>query len=194
VQIPSAERLLCIKFPANTNKLPLLDLQLESRMLSLSKRVTQIPDRLAYKQTYPIKGHSQEGPLFSQLIGQFGIVDVIGYYVCGTEEPHGSTGPFLVDAQVWDVFKDQVDEEADEKDPHEGGPTPRHHIPEERGLQCIALSTEGQALVDHRNKNGGIPSPGELLETILHAIIGEKCPLCASPFAHVCRSRSLQLI
>ncbi|KAI0269007.1 hypothetical protein BGY98DRAFT_315765 [Russula aff. rugulosa BPL654] len=54
---------------ANTNKPPLLDLQLESRMLSLSKRVTQIPDRLAYKQTYPIKGHSQEGPLFSQLIG-----------------------------------------------------------------------------------------------------------------------------
>ncbi|KAF8487917.1 hypothetical protein F5888DRAFT_1409101 [Russula emetica] len=141
-------------------------------MLSLSKGVTHMPDRLAYKQTYPIKGRSQEGPLFSQLIGQFGIADVIGYYICGTEEPHGSTGPFLVDAKVWDVFKDQIDEEANEQDLVEDGLTPQHHKPEERGLQCIALSTEGQALLDHRNENGGTPSPGELLETILHAIIG----------------------
>ena len=142
-------------------------------MLSLSKGVTHIPDRLAYKQTYPIKGHSQEGPLFSQLIGQFGIADVIGYYICGTEEPHGSTGPFLVDAEVWKVFKDQIDEDADDQDLLEDGLTARHHKSEERGLQCIALSGEGKALVDLDNKNGGTPSPGELLESILHAIIGK---------------------
>ena len=142
-------------------------------MLSLSKGVTHIPDRLAYKQTYPIKEHSQEGPLFSQLIGQFGIADVIGYYSCGPEEPHGSTGPFLVDAEIWDPFVDQIDEETNEQDLFEGGLTPRRHEPKERGLQCIALSTEGQALLDHRIENGGTPSPGELLETILHAIIGE---------------------
>jgi hypothetical protein len=139
----------------------------------LSKGVTHIPDRLAYKQTYPIKGHSQEGPLFSQFVGQFGIADVIGYYICGTEEPHGSTGPFLVDAEDWNVFYDQIDEEADEQDLFEDGLTPRYHKPEERGLQCIALSTEGQSLVGLRNEKGGTPSPGELLETILHAIIGK---------------------
>jgi hypothetical protein len=84
-------------------------------MLSLAKGITQIPDRLAYKQTYPIKGHSQGGPLFSELIGQFGVIDVIGYYICGTEEPHGSTGPFLVNAEIWDIFNDQVYEEADNR-------------------------------------------------------------------------------
>jgi hypothetical protein len=145
-------------------------------MLSFSKGITHIPDRLVYKQTYPIKGHSQEGPLFSQFIGQFGIADVIGYYCCGPEEPHGSTGPFLVDAEIWDPFEDQIDEEANEQDLFEGGLTPRQqsrHEPKERGLQCVALSTEGQALLNLCNKIGGTPSPGELLETILHAIIGE---------------------
>jgi hypothetical protein len=161
-------------------------------MLSLSKGITHIPDRLAYKQTYPIKGHSQEGPLFSQLIGQFGVVDIIGYYICGTEEPHGSTWPFLVNAEVWDVFKDQIYEEADEQDLLEGGLTLQRHKPEERGLQCVALSTEGKSLLDLYNTDGGTPSPGELLETILHAIIGEYCSLCVSLFTHVCRSRSLQ--
>jgi hypothetical protein len=140
-------------------------------MLLLSKGVTQVPDRLVYKQTYPM--HSQEGALFSQFIGQFGIADVIGYYNCGPEEPHGSTEPFLVDAEIWDPFEDQVDEEAHEQDLFESGLTPRRLESKERGLQCIALSTEGQALLDHRNENGGTPSPGELFETILHAIIGE---------------------
>ena len=125
-----------------------------------------------YKQNYPIKGHSQEGPLFSQLVGQFGIADVIGYYICGTEEPHGSTGPFLVNAEVWDVFNSWIDKGTNKRDLPEGRPR-RHCEHEERGLQCIALSTEGQALVDLRDEYGGTPSPGDLLETILHAIIGE---------------------
>lgn len=139
----------------------------------MSKGITQIPDRLAYKQTYPVKGHPQEGPLFSEFISQFGIADVIGYYNCGPEEPHGSTRPFLVDTEIWDPLEDQIGEEANELYLVEGGLTPRGHGPEERGLQCIALSTEGQALLDYRNENGGTPSPGELLETILHAIVGE---------------------
>ena len=52
-------------------------------------------------------------------------------------------------------------------------PEGRCHEPEERGLQCIALSGEGKALVDLDNSDGGKPSPGELLESILHAIIGK---------------------
>ena len=130
-------------------------------MLTLSG-VDRLPDRLCYKQTYQIKGHSQEGPLFSQLNGQFGIADVIGYHVCGTEDAHGSTRRLWKDAEFRRVSGQQ--------DLAEG-----RRQPEEIGLQCIALSGEGRALVlvDLDNKAGGMPSPGELLESILHAIIGK---------------------
>src|SRR6266852_2050006 len=77
-QILNAGLHLSITYPAAAD-IPQPDL--ESRTLSLSKGVTHIPDRLAYKQSYPIKGHSQEGPLFSQLVGQFGVTDVIGYSI-----------------------------------------------------------------------------------------------------------------
>jgi hypothetical protein len=133
---------------------------LESRTLTLSG-VDHLPDRLTYKQTYQIKGHSQEGPLFSQFYGQFGIADIIGYHQCGPEDPHGSTSRLLNDAEFWGVFGQH------------GLPKGRRHEPGERGLQCIAISGEGKALVDLNNTNGGTPSPGELLESILHAIIGK---------------------
>jgi hypothetical protein len=64
-------------------------------------------------------------------------------------------------AEFWGVFEEQ------------DLPERRRHEPEERGLQCIALSGEGKALVDLYNTDGGTPSPGELLESILHAIIGK---------------------
>jgi hypothetical protein len=127
-----------------------------------------MPDKLTYKQAYPIKGHSQEGPLLSRFTGQFGITDVIGYHNCGTEDPHGSTERFSTDAKFWNVF--------DKKNLCEG------REPEERGLQCIALAGEGKALVDLHNADGGSPSPGELLESILHAIIGECDPLYLTSF------------
>jgi hypothetical protein len=130
-------------------------------MLTLSKGITHIPDKLTYKLTYPVKGQSQEGPLLSQFNGQFGIADVIGYHHCGTEDPHGSTRRLLNDAEFWRVFGQQ--------DIREG----RCHEPEERGLQCIALPAEGKPLVDLHKTDGGTPSPGELLESILHAIIGK---------------------
>jgi hypothetical protein len=44
--------------------------------------------------------------------------------------------------------------------------------PEMRSQQCIALSSGGRSLLDLKEK-GEIPSPCELLDTILHAIIGE---------------------
>jgi hypothetical protein len=129
-------------------------------MLTLSG-VDHIPNRLAYKQTYQVKGHSQEGPLFLQFYGQFGIADVIGYYDCGTGDPHGSTRRLLNGAEFWKVLE--------QKDL----PELSHHEPEDRGLQCSALSGEGKPLLDIYYKDGGTPSPGELLETILHAIIGK---------------------
>ena len=153
----SAGLLLFITYPA-TEDIPQRDL--ESRILTLSG-VDHIPDRLTYKQTYQIKGHSQEGPLLSQFNGQFGIADVIGFHDCGPEDPHGSTRRLLNNAEFWRVFEQQ--------DLPEGG----RHEPEERGLHCIALSAEGKALIDLHDTDGGTPSPGELLETILHAIIGK---------------------
>jgi hypothetical protein len=42
-----------------------------------------------------------------------------------------------------------------------------------RSQQSIALSSGGRSLLDL--EEGGIPSPCELLDTILHAIIGEYC-------------------
>jgi hypothetical protein len=125
----------------------------------LSRGVGSFPDKFTYKQAYPIRGHSQEGPLLSKFNGQFGIADVIGYHNCGPEDPHGSTERFFTDAEFWNVFGDQN---------FHGG-----REPEKRGLQCIALAEEGKALVDIQNADGGTPSPGVLLESILHAIIGE---------------------
>jgi hypothetical protein len=108
--------------------------------------------------TYPIKGHSQEGALFSRAFGQFGIADVVGFYSCRPNEPHGSTKSLFRNADSWSILDDRLSE------------------PEDRGLQCTAYfeeGAEGQALLDLNNRNGGIPSPGEVLETILHAIIGK---------------------
>ena len=168
---------LFIVYPATKSPLD----ELESRTLTLSG-VDQLPERLTYKQAYQIKGVSQEGPLFSQFYGQFGIADVIGYHECGPEDPHGSMRRLSIDAEFWDIFGKQ------------DLPAGESHGPEERVLTCIALDGEGMALVDLRNEAGGTPSPSELLESILHAIIGKWCSFCASLFSHVCRPRSLQSI
>ena len=152
---------LIYHIPASDN-IPQCDF--ESQVLTLSKGVTHVPDEIVYKLTYPVKGHSQEGPLLSQFNNQFGIENVIGYHDCGPEDPHGSTRCFLNNAEFWEVFEQQ-----DLRHLPEG----RRHVPEERGLQCIALSGKGKAFIDLKNPDGGTPSPGKLLETILHAIIGK---------------------
>ena len=119
-----------------------------------------LPDQITYKVSYPVEGRSQEGPLFSRFVGQFGIADVVGYHSCGPNEPHGSTRRLLWGAEFWSVLGDEGRE------------------PEERSQHCIAMSSEGRELLDLREEQGGIPSPGELLETLLHAIIGKSYFLC----------------
>jgi hypothetical protein len=133
---------------------------MESRTLTLAQGISDLPDKLTYKLTYQIKGQSQEGPLLSEFNGYFGIADVIGYHVCGTEDPHGSTSRLFNNAEFWSLF------------PQKGlfGGSPPE--PEDRGLQCIAFPAEGKAFLDV-DIEGGVPSPSELLESILHAIIGE---------------------
>ena len=134
---------------------------------------------------YQAEGHSLEGLLFSQFNGQFGIADVIGYHNCGPEEPHGSTGRLLNGAEFWNVFNQQ------DLLRFLGG----RSKPEERGLQCIALSRDGKALLDLDVTDGGTPSPYELLESILHAIIGKWLNnLLRLAFTHVFQPRSLQPI
>ena len=67
--ILSAGLHLFIAYPA-AKDVPQHDM--ESRMLTLSG-VDHLPDKLTYKQTYQIKGHPQEGLLFSQLNGQLAL-------------------------------------------------------------------------------------------------------------------------
>jgi hypothetical protein len=114
-----------------------------------------MPNKLIYKLAYPIKGRSHEGALLSRVSGRFGVADIIGFYSCEPEEPHGSTKSLSKNAIFWSIY--------------EHG---HHSEPEDRGLECIAFSEEGQALLD-LSTDGGCPSPSELLETILHAIIGK---------------------
>ena len=153
--------------------------------MTLSGGVDGLPDKIACKHIYQVEGHSQEGLLFSQFYGQFGIADVIGYHNCGPEEPHGSTRRLLNGAEFWNIFNQQYLARFP-------GGRPQ---PEERGLQCIALSGDGKALLDLNDTNGGTPPPYELLESILHAIIGKwsNHPLRLA-FAHAFQPRSLQPI
>ena len=146
---------LFITFVACGDSIP----NLQSRPISYSEGVTALPNKVVVKLTYPIKGRSQEGPLFSAFFGQFGIGDILGFYNCSSEEPHGSTAPFSRNAWYWNILDNKEQED--------------HHGPEERGLQCLVLSAEGQSLIDLDENGNRIPSPADLLETILHAMIGE---------------------
>lgn len=69
----------------------------------------------------------------------------------------------MKNAEFWAVFEQQ----------DSGLPEGRHREPEERRLQCIALSGVRKALIDLHDINGGMSSPSELLESILHAVIGK---------------------
>jgi len=133
---------------------PVTSMPSRTRRLMLGNKVDVLPHQMTYKVSYPVEARAQEGQLFSRFVGHFGVADVVGFHVCGPDEPHGSTERFFQHAAFWDVF-DGVDSG-----------------PEMRSQQCIALSSEGRSLLD-LEEEGGIPSPCELLDTILHAIIGE---------------------
>lgn len=92
-------------YPTTAHTKGSLPLGLQSRMLSCSEGVTDLPDKIVYKLAYPIKGQSQEGPLFSRYFGQFGVFGVLGYHNCGPEESHGSMEPFFRSTVFWDIFE-----------------------------------------------------------------------------------------
>ena len=124
---------------------------------SLFDRVTELPEKIVYKLSYQIEGHTLEGGLLFGSFGQFGIVDVIGFHDCVLEEPFSSTAHHVKNWTFWDVSKDSV----------EGSPV-------NRSLHCTALTLEGLPLLDTSDTEMGIPGPAELLESILHAMIGEQ--------------------
>ena len=133
--------------------------------------MTALPDRIVYKLSSQVEGHTFEGPLFSKFFGPFGIINVVGFKMCGSDEPFGSTEYLIQNGEFWD-FK-------------QGG----SGTPEKRLLHCTVMSLECLRLLNMSNEEVGIPTPAKLLETILHAMIGEQGSLphahlisCCSPF------------
>jgi hypothetical protein len=131
-------------------------------MLTLADGVSELPDQIVYKLFYQTEGHMSEGPLLSRFLGQFGIIDVVGFHISGPEEPFGNTKQLIRNASFWNFSRRE-------------GET---GIPEKRYLQCTAMSFECVPLLNISDKEAGIPTPAELLETILHAMIG-KVPFCS---------------
>ncbi|KAH9010942.1 hypothetical protein EDB83DRAFT_379514 [Lactarius deliciosus] len=130
-----------------------------SRWLTLPDGVTELPEKMVYKLSYQTEGHSSEGNLLSGSLDQFGIVDIVGSYICtpedATEEPFGSTAHHVRNSTFWPL-SDQCVERS----------------PDNRYLHCTAMALEGFPLLYTSDVEAGIPSPAELLESILHAMIG----------------------
>ncbi|KAH9049708.1 hypothetical protein EDB84DRAFT_1672533, partial [Lactarius hengduanensis] len=123
---------------------------LRSRWLTLVDGVVELPEKMVYKLSYQTEGHTLEASLLSGSLGQFGIVDIIGSCNCtvGEPEPFGSTAQHVKNYSA------------------ENGTS------ENRYLHCVAMALEGLPFLDTSDEEVGIPSPAELLESILHATIG----------------------
>ncbi len=153
--ISSITHLTYASCPVHTTGAQDNPVNLRSRTLMLAGGVTQLPDRIVYKLSYQTEGHTFEGPLFSGFLGQFGIVDVVGFQLCAPEEPFGNTEYLIRNGSLWNFTQGVTG------------------TPEKRRLHCTAMSFECLPLLDTSDKEAGIPTPTELLETILHAMIGK---------------------
>jgi hypothetical protein len=119
---------------------------LRSRELICVVPATQLTEEIVYKLSYQRAGRPSEGNLFSGFLGQFGVIDVIGYHTCSSEESFGSTVHLF--------------------------PNPRFLVRPPEYLHCTAMVPEGLplgALLDISD----IPTPAELLKIILHSMIGD---------------------
>ena len=129
---------------------------LRSRELTCVVAATQLPEEMVYKLSYQRVGRPSEGDLFSDFSGQFGVVDVIGYHTCSSEESFGSTVHLFPHPRFLKLCQ-----------------TSPVAPPEHRYLHCTAMGLEGLPLLDISDTEVGIPTPAELVETILHSMIGE---------------------
>ena len=60
-------------------------------MLMLADGVMELPGQIEYKLSYQTEGHTSKGLLFSRFLGQFGVIDVVGFHTCSQDKPFGST-------------------------------------------------------------------------------------------------------
>ena len=116
-----------------------------------------LPEKLVYKLSYQSEEHPSEGHLFTDFLGQFGVIDIIGYHTCTLLEPFGSTAHLFSNPHLWQP----------------GQQTPVVASPEYKYLHCTAMELEGLPLLNTLDPEVGIPTPAELVETIFHAMIGE---------------------
>ncbi|KAH9081658.1 hypothetical protein EDB83DRAFT_2670046 [Lactarius deliciosus] len=129
---------------------------LQSRELERVDGAARFPENLVYKLSYQTEERPSEGTLFSEFFGRFGIVDIVGYHTCSSREPFGTTAHHLSNARFWRLGDDNADA----------------GTPEIRYLHCTAMGLEGLPLLDMSDEEAGIPTPVELMETILHSMIG----------------------
>ena len=139
---------------------------LQSRKLTCVDGVSDLPEKVVYKLSFQRKGRPSEGSLFSGFHGQFGIVDIVGFCICSPEDIFGSTEHHILNA----VFLPLSSNENKKEDNGEK----RIPKPEVRYLHCTAMALEGLRLLDISDSDTTIIlTPPELVETILHSIIGE---------------------
>lgn len=131
---------------------------LKSWKLKRVNTVSQFPEEMIYKMSYQTTERPSEGDFFSRFNGHFGVVDVVGFHVCSPDDYFGSTSYHFSNASFLPF---------DKKSRVQVG------IPEPRVLHCTAVALEGLPLLGFPD---ALPKPPELLESILHSMIG-KTPL-----------------
>lgn len=119
---------------------------------------------MVYKLSYQPKERPSEGTLFSKSRGQFGVIDIVGDHICSKEDIFGSTECYTSNAETWSLLGNKKED------------TGKNKSPEIRYLHCTAMALEGLPLLDSLKPSDikdNLPTPHVLVETILHAIIGE---------------------
>ena len=111
-----------------------------------------IPSSFIVKDSWPLRILSSEADMYQSAQGLFGVPEIIcSYIVKGPDGKEQSTIDFIPpDSTFWNVFRCEDHEKA---------------IPEDRVHSRHLFKTEGRDLLD-------ASSPKELLEGILHGMIG----------------------
>ena len=145
----------------------------ENNALTCSNKIldllsNDVPSNLVVKDSWPLVGRNNEKAMYEAVQGLFGVPEVLtSYEVKGPDGNPHSTMRFLpARRKFWNIWT-SVDYPA----PTEAGTDPE---PEERVQTRHLFKTEGQDLLDAR-------SPHELLEAILHAMIGVSLHVTVSP-------------
>ena len=115
--------------------------------------ISDAPPVVVLKDSWPLESHTDEGQMFHDLNGKFGLPVVLCTYdVKGTEGTTGRTDELIPDdSTYWNVFNFGRSEQ---------------FKPEKRRHRRVILKTEGISLLDAQG-------PRSLIEGIVHAMLGE---------------------